>query len=40
MADITCHVEEATLKEKVKDGVAAVYCPHTTAGLLSMRTLT
>jgi secondary thiamine-phosphate synthase enzyme len=33
MVDITRHVEAAILKEKVKDGVAVVYCPHTTAGI-------
>ncbi|MDR2183445.1 MAG: secondary thiamine-phosphate synthase enzyme YjbQ [Clostridiales bacterium] len=31
--DITAQVREAIAKSGVKDGMAVVYCPHTTAGI-------
>lgn len=31
--DITQQVREAVIKSGVKDGIAVVYCPHTTAGI-------
>ena len=31
--NITSQVREAVAKSGVKDGVAVVFCPHTTAGL-------
>lgn len=33
MIDITPLVEEAVQKAGIKEGVALVYCPHTTAGI-------
>jgi secondary thiamine-phosphate synthase enzyme len=31
--DITPQVREAVAKSGVKDGIAVIYCPHTTAGI-------
>ena len=31
--DVTARVREAASKSGVRDGVAVVYCPHTTAGI-------
>jgi secondary thiamine-phosphate synthase enzyme len=31
--DISREVEEAVLKAQISDGLALVYCPHTTAGI-------
>jgi len=31
--DITSQVREALLKSGVTDGIAVIYCPHTTAGI-------
>ena len=31
--DITPQVREAVAKSGIKDGIAVVYCPHTTAGI-------
>lgn len=33
MIDITCQVREAIKQSGVKEGMAIVYCPHTTAGI-------
>ena len=33
MVDITRTIEEDIKKSGVKDGIAVVYCPHTTAGI-------
>ena len=31
--DITSQVREAVVKSRIQDGIAVVYCPHTTAGI-------
>ena len=31
--DVTRQVREAVAKSAVKDGIAVIYCPHTTAGI-------
>ncbi|MDR1088385.1 MAG: secondary thiamine-phosphate synthase enzyme YjbQ [Coriobacteriales bacterium] len=33
LIDITVHVQEAVRDSGVTDGIAVVYCPHTTAGI-------
>ena len=33
LTDITAQVREAVLKSRVHNGVAIVFCPHTTAGI-------
>ncbi|MEW9668077.1 secondary thiamine-phosphate synthase enzyme YjbQ [Ammoniphilus sp. 3BR4] len=33
MIDITAHVQEVIRSEGVEDGIAVIYCPHTTAGI-------
>ena len=33
MVDITHQVQEVILQGEIKDGLAVVYCPHTTAGI-------
>jgi len=33
MIDITNRVNEAMQRESIKEGIAIVYCPHTTAGI-------
>ena len=33
IVDITSHVKGAVLESKIKNGIALVYCPHTTAGV-------
>ena len=34
LIDITSKVNDFLKKEKVKDGICNIYCPHTTAGLM------
>lgn len=33
MVDITAEIQEVVGKTKIKEGIAHVYCPHTTAGI-------
>ena len=33
MIDLTAHVKSAILESKVQNGLAAIFCPHTTAGI-------
>lgn len=33
MLDITAEVKEILEREKVQEGLAVIYCPHTTAGI-------
>jgi len=33
LTDITVQVREAVLKSRIHDGIAVVFCPHTTAGI-------